>query len=280
MKKIVDKNGGAQGAEKSVCNTNKNNTDFRRKNWFFTWNNYTETDINSLLVVGKKSCRKYAFQEEIGKNGTKHIQGVLCFNYAMRFKTLKKISEKIHWEPCKNIIAASKYCQKMETKNGKTYIKGFKKIEIIDDIYLKHKPYKYQLEILDIIKKDPDDRKIYWYWEKKGNTGKTFFTKHLIMKHKAVLCGGKHSDAFYSIIERKKMNKPIKIVIFDIPRSSYNSVSYIAIENIKSGMFFSKKYESQMCIFNIPHIIVFCNFEPNINSLSKDRWIIREIKID
>jgi hypothetical protein len=66
-------------------------------------------------------------------------------------------------------------------------------------------------------------------------------------------------------------------VIIDIPRSRLDYVSYTAIEEIKNGCFFSTKYESDMVVFNSPHIICFANAYPETSQMSADRWKIYEI---
>ncbi len=44
---------------------------------------------------------------------------------------MKKISNKIHWEKCRNISASIKYCQKDETRNGQIWKKNTLKYEVL-----------------------------------------------------------------------------------------------------------------------------------------------------
>ena len=37
------------------------------------------------------------------------------------------------------------------------------------------------------------------------------------------------------------------------------------------------KYESKPICRNSPHVIIFANFEPDLDKLSNDRWIIKKI---
>lgn len=69
-----------------------------------------------------------------------------------------------------------------------------------------------------------------------------------------------------------------KIYIFDFARTVENFVSYEALETIKNGIYFSGKYESKTVVRNCPHVLVFSNFLPHMESLSLDRWNITEIK--
>ena len=92
------------------------------------------------------------------------------------------------------------------------------------------------------------------------------------------LLSGKATDMKYGIIKYKEKNGVFPdIIIFDIPRSSQQFVSWAGIEEIKNGMFFSAKYESDMVVFDNPHVICFANEEPDYNKLSKDRWKVKKI---
>ncbi len=244
--------------------------DYMRSNWFFTLNNYTRDDIVQLCTY----FSHYVFQEEIGKNGTPHLQG--CCHKRSRFSSLKIEFPRVHWEVCKNLSAAKKYCTKLDTRNGKIYTKGFdikKQISIID--YFENKtPYLWQQNIIDMLDTIPDERKVYWYWDVKGNIGKSALTRHLLLHYNVLAVSGNARDIKCAYARRIDDKVPVDMVILDIPRSSFNNISYKSIEEIKNGFFFSSKYESKSYVFNIPHLIVFANSAPDISMLSRDRWII------
>ena len=66
-----------------------------------------------------------------------------------------------------------------------------------------------------------------------------------------------------------------KIVVIDIPRSNDKQIiSYQLIEQLKSGRMCSTKYKGKITRFNIPHILIFANEEPDMRALSLDRWEI------
>jgi hypothetical protein len=127
---------------------------------------------------------------------------------------------------------------------------------------------------------EPEDplwgRTIYWLWEPEGNWGKSVLATYLIDQKNAIEVSGAAKDCFCGIANCLDQ-KDIDIVIFDIPRSSLDYVSYQAIEKIKDGKFFSGKYESGMVRFNRPHIICFANEMPNVEKLSQDRWKIIDL---
>lgn len=123
-----------------------------------------------------------------------------------------------------------------------------------------------------IVTEKPDPRKVMWYWDTVGNTGKSFMTTYLMAYHKAyVVTGGTKADIFYAYNYEP-------IVIFDLSRDCQDkNYIYDVIENFKNGQFLSTKYMTQMKIFNTPHVIVFANFPPDQSKLSEDRWVIREL---
>ncbi len=91
------------------------------RNWCFTLNNYSESEILSL-TQDEKNEYEYIFQEEVGENGTPHLQGLICFKNARSFESVKKlVSPRCHLEYCRNKNASIKYCSKEDTRKGKIY---------------------------------------------------------------------------------------------------------------------------------------------------------------
>ncbi len=54
-------------------------------------------------------------------------------------------------------------------------------------------------------------------------------------------------------------------------------VNYEVIESVKNGIVYNTKYESEMRVYKIPHVIVFSNERPDETKLSHDRWDIIEL---
>lgn len=90
------------------------------RSYTFTLNNYTQNEINSLLKQFAPAFL-FAFQEEIGKNGTPHLQGVVKWKNARSFMSMKKINKRAHWEKCRSIKASILYCIKEDTRNGRIF---------------------------------------------------------------------------------------------------------------------------------------------------------------
>lgn len=239
--------------------------------WVFTLNNHSEDDFKILETEIKKYGSNFRVQEEIGENGTPHLQGFIKFK--TRTRPLETFSNKrIHWEKCRSPKHAREYCCKEDTATGKYIIDSEPIIELINPNKL------WQKEILEIINKKPDYRTIHWYWDNIGNTGKSAFTKYLCVKNNALSVSGKSNDCKYAIVNYKEQKNIFpKIIIFDVPRTNVEYINYEAIESIKNGCFFSGKYECCQIIMNNPHVIIFANSPPQEHKLSEDRWHIVEI---
>lgn len=241
-------------------------------------NNYTEKQLVEIVEKFKKMNMNYFIGEEIAPTtGTPHLQGYCEGKKVFRpFASFKKISNKIHWEKCKGDRASNTvYCGKDDKLHTNMVIPvPLDKIERND---LRQE----QLDIADkfIEREHKFGRKIYWYWENKGNWGKTILATYMVDQMHALVVGGKAADAAYAVQMYLKNNGTgPKIIIMDVPRTrSTEYISYEAIENIKNGMFFSSKYEGGMVRYNRPHVIVFANEPPETHRMSQDRWEITEL---
>lgn len=258
------------GNTNSKIKTNKQSIQLTK--YCFTYNNYKKEEIETILSMLKPICKKFVFQEEVGANGTPHLQGSIWLNTKMRTSQFG-LPKQIHWEKMRNEKACIAYCQKSETAIGKPYLFGKfpTPIKIIEEL----KDWMKPIEALTL--EEPDDRIINWYWEGVGGIGKSQFTKYMIVKHKCLfLSGGKMADIM-NLVFNQDMDE-CRTIIFDIPRANMGSISYAALESIKNGMICNTKYETGVKIFNPPHIIVFANFPPSqIEKLSEDRWNIVEL---
>lgn len=238
--------------------------------WCFTVNNPELEQMEQMEQVFRHECKWYIFQEETGEQGTPHLQGTLCLKTKQRLTQLKKIDPKIHWEPTKSVKASICYCTKYETRTGKIWSFG---IDIPKPLKL-HEPRGWQLQVMDIIKEEPDERTIHWFWDPDGNIGKTVLCKYLVAKHNALMLTGKSNDMYHMI---SKFPDKRELILIDCPRSSQDYINYGAIEQIKNGLIFSGKYEGSQLVFNCPHVICFANQEPDYTKMSNDRWNVIDL---
>jgi len=272
---------GALGGERGnihnplpTTTTSKNGQVPQRKNHFFTWNNYTEEQIVGLLAYFDKHATKYAFQEELAPTtGTPHLQGMVMFPKETR-STVFDPKSKACWLALKKSDGAYQLKDESRKPDGRQWTKGFPKpIKVLAVL----RPW--QLAIERLILSEPDDRKIYWFWESVGKIGKSSFVKYCIVKHNILFCdGGKKAD-LVNLVFNQDMDKT-NCVIWDLPRSARGNISYSTLESVKNGMVCNTKYETGVKIFNSPHIIVFANFPPDSpEQLSEDRWEITNLDV-
>ena len=93
----------------------------RHRNWVFTLNNYTRQELEKLREVFCPGgpFTYVAFQGEIGENGTKHLQGVICRKNPGNLQALRsKVSNRAHFEVMRGTIEqAVTYCSKEDTRD-------------------------------------------------------------------------------------------------------------------------------------------------------------------
>lgn len=171
------------------------------KYWLGTFNNYTKDECDILVKELNEKCEKFIMQEEVGENGTPHLQMKICFEKKAR-PVGAFTSKKIHWESSK-MWKGWEYCAKDDTHMGQRWSKGIPRPLKINE------PYGWQMKVIEIIKQEPDERSIYWFWEPDGGVGKTVFCKYLIVKHKALLVSGKASDMKCTIARMKEQEKDL-----------------------------------------------------------------------
>lgn len=133
----------------------------------------------------------------------------------------------------------------------------------------------WQNELEQELEDEADDRSVIFYIDPEGGKGKSWFQQYFLTKYpeKAqVLSMGKRDDLAHFIDERKTH------FFFNIPRGGMEFLQYTILEQLKDRMIFSPKYNSTMKILrsNV-HVVVFCNEEPDMEKMSEDRYVLRNI---
>jgi len=232
-------------------------------------NNYTIEEVCHIRSILNEISKKYIIGFEVGEEGTPHLQCYVSLKKKERFSSLnKKLGNRCSMRPCRNEEALIEYCK----KDGNYESFGFPKpIKIISELY----PWQKELE--EIYLTEPDERKIYWFWESTGNIGKSAFVKYMYVKHKILFTnGGKNSDLINLVFNADMDNT--KCIIWDLPRATKGKISCATLEAVKNGMVCNTKYETGVKVFNPPHIFVFSNYPPeDTEDLSSDRWVVKEL---
>jgi hypothetical protein len=128
---------------------------------------------------------------------------------------------------------------------------------------------EWQRDLDGRISSPPDDRKVWFVIDPGGNKGKSWLVRYWFSTRDDIqrLSIGKRDDLAYAIDVTKK------IFVFDIPRGSMDMLQYSILEQLKDRMIFSAKYQSTCkVIAHKVHVIVFCNEEPDMNKMSRDRY--------
>ncbi len=261
--------------------------------WLFTFNNYSNEELKTFINEAVLVKAQYLFQEELGTEGTPHLQGYVRFRPKKRPMSVFS-SRRIHWEVCRDHKDVITYVTKEDTRVGGIYSNFW---VYIPPLFLIKEAdmYPWQKQVITLIGpptqnsmiplyepidlgRTPEDRLVYWFWDTLGNVGKTALSRFICHYYGAIIVSGKANDMKYGIVKYfEDEGRYPSIIICDIPRESARYINYAAIENIKDGCFFVGKYESRMVLMNSPTIIMLANFHPPLSVYSADRWRVAEI---
>jgi hypothetical protein len=253
------------------------------RRYCFTWNNYP-TNWRDLI---EECSNKYKFlwagaQEIAPTTNTPHSQGYLEFKDGRhRYTELHKEGFTAHFEKARGSrLQNLEYIEKdLPTHEEREYVGSLSR----PIIYARPREqwYVWQRELYDKLQEKADSRTIHWYWESVGRAGKSEFIRNYCINSKnSLLVGGKAQDCLYGATEWLKKHNSIDVLFVDIPRSVESKyISYQSLEMLKNACWFAGKYESQMVITSHFHIVVFANYPPDTEQMSKDRWSITNISI-
>lgn len=264
--------------QEDLGNTKTRSQDSPAKRWFWTLaREYKGLILSPQEVIEKLDpiCQDYVFSGESGeRTGYRHYQGHLNLKNKMRFDPLKQsLYPWIHIEKTIDEEGAQVYCTKGETHEDGPWGKGkyFKPVRV--DLITNY--YRWQEACIWRWKRPAMHRTIEWLWSGRGGIGKSTFARDCFRKLpncRTTTCR-KPDDIILMADES------IRIYIIDIPKDS-KCRPYIALEQLKNGFVTEAKLKGQQRVvdmYEIPHVIVFCNEEPDMSRMSSDRWDVREI---
>lgn len=241
--------------------------------WCFTLNNWTEEEYSSIVHNIDADNFWYVIGKEIAPTtGTPHLQGYIGLkNLKKKFRmtVFDKICTRDGVQCLRNErakgckIANLDYCIKSD-KDAISNIKKAKPLKIYED----WSKYPWALKLIEILKGEPEERKIYWIWGKQGS-GKTAFIKYAVVKFGAILLSGSSTNMKHGIVQYKQKHGVCPEIImnnmgFD---TNMSNISYKGYEEVKDMAFHSGKYEGDMIIGNEPHMIIFANSEPETENV-------------
>lgn len=130
----------------------------------------------------------------------------------------------------------------------------------------------WQADLKSTLDFEPDDRTIIFVVDEEGGKGKTWFQRWYFSEHPDVtqiLSVGKRDDVAHAVDETKS------VFMFNVPRGGMEFFQYHVVEMIKDRLVFSPKYDSRMKVIRKnPHVVIFCNEEPDRTKMTEDRYFI------
>lgn len=214
-------------------------------------------------------CERYAYGMETGQDGYSHFQ--------IRF-----VLKKDTWKPQDVAIW---FCDRgIRGHLTPSHVRNFEYVEKEGKFvrswetalknFINIKPNLWQIIALDRWEKQ-SPREILAIIDKKGAHGKTFLRKHMVATHMA---------QFIPPLEKAEdimaiaMAKPSTGYVIDLPKaeSKARKSMWSAIEQIKDGYLYDKRYQWKERWILTPKIMVFCNTF-NEEDLSSDRWDVLDI---
>jgi hypothetical protein len=136
-------------------------------------------------------------------------------------------------------------------------------------------PNGWQRDLEQLLSGQPDDRRIQFVVDEKGNNGKSWFIKYMLEKRPGEvqkLCIGKRDDLAHAIDEA------CKYFFIDVPRGESEYLQYSVLEMMKDGYVFSPKYESRTKkLSSNVFVVVMMNEYPNMRKLTGDRYHIIDL---
>lgn len=137
----------------------------------------------------------------------------------------------------------------------------------------------WQQMLLDTVLGCNSDRKIHVVVDDAGGSGKTFWKGYMMSFYKAKIIPSSMSsaeDMLQALCDMTE-NGWEGIVIVDLPRATREDYWYklaCALETIKSGILYDKRYHFRQTIIEPPKLMVLCNNEPPEGVFSRDVWNI------
>jgi len=120
-----------------------------------------------------------------------------------------------------------------------------------------------------------DDRQVLFYVDENGGKGKSFFCRWYLSKNPdrvQLMHPAGYADMAYALDPSKS------VYLFNVSRTGMEFLQYRFLEDLKDRLVFSTKYQSSMKVLDkVPHVVIFCNEQPNTIRMSEDRYNINNL---
>lgn len=232
-------------------------------------------DLDKLMSTLDRECDRYVIGKETGADGYKHYQIRMVCKVPKELSTVHNMLARDN-PYCQGWVTPTSqegrnfnYCEKEGDfiRSWEKALRRFATLELND----------WQAQLKEIWEHE-NERQCTVVYEPNGNVGKTYFAKHMVATHRAeyVPPMGDAMDLMAFALE-----KPARAYIFDMPRSEsvkQKKGMWSAVEQIKNGFIYDKRYKFRSTWIEPPKVLVFCNEEPPTETLSLDRWRLYTIQ--
>lgn len=167
-----------------------------------------------------------------------------------------------HWSP--SHVHDFDYCE----KEGQYYRSWEGALAKYRDMKLR--PWQGSL-VADLM--EQSDREVTVVVDELGNQGKSWLAKHLVVRYGYAYVPAMPNFEDYMFMAMAHAGA--KGFIFDLPRADtlqQKKAMWMAMETIKNGYIYDKRYTFKEMWIEPPKMVVFANENPPFEVLSKDRW--------
>jgi len=226
-------------------------------------------------------CKKWAFQLEAGNNtGYEHYQCRISLKTKLREQPVRDLFADVKAHVSRTSTANSTntfYILKSETRMSGPWTDEDKYIP--SHLREEREWFDWQQDIVDKVEtKAENDGKIICIIDKVGGRGKTTVCQWLSVRGKLRIIPPMND---FKDVMRMVCDTPVCGAYgIDMPRAMDKrklSGFYAAIETIKGGYAFDERYSFKDKHFEIPHVFVFTNTEPDYSLLTARRWKVVDI---
>lgn len=228
-----------------------------------------KSDIKlEVLQTALKSIKaeKYVIGNEIGADGYEHYQMRVQFRKPTSLESLVKFNKQwgltTHWTP--SHVRDFAYCEKEGDyiRSWEGALAKYRNLEL--------RPWQGQL-IAEL--SEQNERQVSVVVDEVGNNGKSYLAKHLVIKYG--YCYVPAMPNFEDYMFMAMAHPDAKGFIFDLPRADtlqQKKSMWMAMETIKNGYLYDKRYSFKEMWIEPPKMVVFANENPPSEVLTKDRW--------
>lgn len=230
-----------------------------------------ETDFDEKIVsIFKALGGRYAIAKEIGGSGYKHYQIRIRLEKGLHINDLVKYLNDAGLKGLYNASVTSNKGRNwdyiLKDNEGVMCNFHYNKPEEPDEI-----PQWWQ-QILDL---PNDERGVYCLVDARGGIGKSAFCRWIDTNGDGVSIPfvNNSEQLMQCVFGELENGSNTNFIIVDMPRESETTqLLWNAIESIKNGLIYERRYKYRKMWINRPKILVFTNEMPNEHALSKDRW--------